>query len=368
MEVSDDQGLRRALSEAQAGWRIVLGPGKYSPGAYARGLRGTAESPIIIEGAEARNKPVFEGGGGGLQLSDCAHLILRNIAVRGQRVNGINIDDGGSIETPTHHITLEGIDVSDIGPRGNFDGIKLSGVDDLVVRNCTIEGWGGQAIDMVGCHRGLIEGCTFRGKAGFSQDTGPQAKGGSADIVIRNCTFLNAAGRGVNIGGSTGMNFFRPAGAKYEAKNITVEGCRFIGGMAALAFVGVDGAVVRYNTIYNPDKWVLRILQETRQPGFVACRNGRFERNLIVFRRQQVQTIVNIGPATEPGSFGFRENYWFCEDRPGSSRPELPTPELGGVYGKDPKLTFLKSGAPAAPGAEAARGYGADALPGQGSS
>ena len=29
-----------------------------------------------------------------------------------------------------------------------------------------------------------------------------------------------------------------------------------------MAFVGVDGSVVRYNTIYRPEKWVVRILQE----------------------------------------------------------------------------------------------------------
>ena len=87
-----------------------------------------------------------------------------------------------------------------------------------------------------------------------------------------------------NIGGSTELQFFRPplkpGEAHWEAKHIRVEGNTFIGGGAAVAFVGVDGAVVRYNTIYHPDRWVIRILQETTEPGFVACRNGRFERNL----------------------------------------------------------------------------------------
>ena len=363
VEVSDDASLRRALGSAQAGWRIVIAPGQYRPGVFASNLRGAVDAPIIIEGADAKNKPVFQGGSGGLQFSDCAHLTIRNIAVRGQSTNGINIDDGGSFDTPSHHITLEGIDVSDIGPKGNYDAIKLSGVDDLVVRGCVIEGWGGQAIDMVGCHRALIEACLFRGKPGFSQDAGPQAKGGSSDITIRNCTFLSAAGRGINAGGSTSMRVFRPLGAKYEAKNIIVEGCRFIGGQAPIAFVGVDGATFRYNTIYRPDKWVLRILQETREPVFTPCRNGRFERNLIVFQRRQVQIVANIGTGTDPGSFTFRENFWFCEDRPTASRPELPAKEEGGVYGLDPKLTLLGSGAPSAPTAEAARGFGADALP-----
>ena len=134
-------------------------------------------------------------------------------------------------------ITIEDVDVSDVGPKGNHDGIKLSGLDDLVVRGCTINGWGGEGIDMVGCHRVTIEGCTLRGKSGFTQSAGVQAKGGSAEVVIRRCTFVAAGQRGVNAGGSTDLNVFRPLGAKYEAKDVTVEGCRFVSGMTAVAFL-----------------------------------------------------------------------------------------------------------------------------------
>jgi hypothetical protein len=182
-------------------------------------------------------------------------------------------------------------------------------------------------------------------------------------VAVRRCTFLAAGGRAVNAGGSTGLRFFRPAGATHEAKDVTVEGCRFVGGAAAVAFVGVDGAVVRYNTIFHPGKWVLRILQETREPGFVPCRDGRFERNLVVFRRAAVHVPANVGPNTDAGSFSFRENLWFAEDQPGRSRPELPTTERGGVYGVDPGMTLSSDGLPSAPSAEAARGFGADALP-----
>jgi hypothetical protein len=362
VEVADDAGLRRALAEAKPGWRIVVRPGKYQAGLSARGLAGTQELPIIVEGADAKDKPVIEGGRLGLHLSDCSHLILRNITVRGQSGNGINIDDGGTFDTPAHHVTLEGVDVADIGPTGNRDAIKLSGIDDLVVRGCVLEGWAGQGIDMVGCHRGLIEGCTFRGKAGYGQQIAVQAKGGSSAITIRGCTFLNAGQRGVNLGGSTSPRVFRPQGAKYEAKDITVEGCRFVGGMAPVAFVGVDGSVVRYNTIYQPEKWVVRILQENTEAGMMPSRGGRFERNLVVFKAQVGRTAVNVGGNTEPGSFMFRENFWYCADQPGRSRVELPTREEGGVYGVDPKIKMLEGGVPGAPAAEEARAYGADAL------
>jgi Right handed beta helix region len=362
VRVTDDASLQLALRGARAGNAIRLAPGRYQPEVFAAGLQGTPERPIVIEGEDAQRPPLFEGGKTGWQLSDCAHLVLRNLAVRGQQANGINIDDGGSYDTPAHHLVLENLHISDIGPRGNFDGIKLSGVDEFAVRDCTVEGWGGQAIDMVGCHQGVIEGCTFRGKAGFSQDTGPQTKGGSSQIAIRRCVFLNAGGRAVNLGGSTGLTYFRPRGALYEAKDILVEGCTFVGGQAPLAFVGVDGALARYNTIYRPDKWVMRVLQETTEPGFVSCRNGRFERNLIVFQRAGVSIQVNVGPHTSPETFVFADNLWYCEDRPQASRPELPAAETGGVYGVDPRMVELADGGFRPQNPQAAE-FGASAWP-----
>jgi hypothetical protein len=338
VEVRDDVSLRAALKSVRPGTYVRIAPGRYRPGVWAADLRGTIQQPIIIEGSDETSPPLFEGGAEAWHLSDCTYLTLRNIAVRRQTDNGINIDDGGTFETPAHHITLEKLHVAGIGPQGNHDAIKLSGVDDFVVRNCTIEGWGGQAVDMVGCHRGLIDGCTFRGKPGFSQDTGPQTKGGSSEITIRRCLFDHAGGRAVNLGGSTGLQFFRPRGARYEAKDITVEGCTFIGSQAPIAYVGVDRAVVRYNTLYHPGKWVLRILQETTEKGFAPCANGCFENNLVVFRQAEVQVFVNVGPNTRPETFKFADNLWFCEDRPEASKPALPAPESGGVYGVDPRL------------------------------
>ena len=117
---------------------------------------------------------------------------------------------------------------------------------------------------MVGCHRGEIVACTFR-HGDTVGDHGVQAKGGSSDVVIRRCRFEHAGQRAVNLGGSTGLAFFRPKPEGYEAKNITVEDCTFDGSMAPIAFVGVDGAIVRHNTIYRPRRWGFRILQETQK-------------------------------------------------------------------------------------------------------
>src|SRR5205823_1912909 len=98
----------------------------------------------------------------------------------------------------------------------------------------------------------------------------------------------------VHLGGRTDENAFRPPlasfppDARYELKNARVEGCTFVGGQAAVGFVGVDGAVVRYNTIYRPENYAIRILQERAGDGFVSCRGeGRPRRESRQPRRGQ---------------------------------------------------------------------------------
>jgi hypothetical protein len=197
---------------------------------------------------------------------------------------------------------------------------------------------------MVGCHDGVVSGCTFRYR-GDVEANGVQTKGGSRDIVIQRCRFENAGSRSINIGGSTGLEYFRPKVDGYEAKDITVEDCTFIGSSAPICFVGVDGAIVRFNTIYRPERYVLRILQQSQGSQFVPCRNGVFSNNLIAFRSDESRGTTNIGDGTAPDTFKFTDNHWYCIDRPDrSSRLSLPVKETGGSYGTDPQFVNAESG------------------------
>ncbi len=142
-----------------------------------------------------------------------------------------------------------------------------------------------------------------------------------------------------------------------------MEGNTFIGGGAPVAFVGVDGASVRFNTIFHPKRWALRILQENREPSFVPSRNGEFSNNLVAFdSRDWAEGGVNIGPATASETFTFARNWWFCLDDPARSRPKLPVEETGGVYGKDPLFRDAEHGDVRLQPGTPANGVGADAL------
>lgn len=336
--VSDPASFRQAIANAKPGHRILLAPGDYHGGFHFANLHGTKEKPIVIGASNPSRPPKIVGGGTAIQLSKVSHVEIRDLILSGQSNNGLNVDDGGNFDSPSHHVKLINLWVSDL-PKGNHDGIKLSGLNNFEVKKCVIERWGGSGIDMVGCHQGVIEDSTFRNGG----DSGIQAKGGSSEVRIVANRFENAGQRSVNIGGSTGPGYFRPPLTKmpldkrYEAKAITVEGCTFIGSVSPIAFVGVDGATVRFSTIYNPERWAMRILQETRLPGFVACRDGLFEKNLVVFRSDQwASGGVNIGDGTEPNSFQFRGNFWFCSDQPNRSKPQTPTEDKDSILGTDP--------------------------------
>src|SRR5262249_48860464 len=98
--------------------------------------------------------------------------------------------------------------------------------------------------------------------------------------------------------------------------------------------------------------------------GFVPCRKGVFENNVVVFRSAEwVGGGVNVGPNTEPKSFTFAGNLWYCEDRPDRSEPRLPTPEKGGVVGRDPRFNDPAKGDFKVDAEGPARGRGAHALP-----
>jgi hypothetical protein len=343
--VTNRSQLTTVLSRAQPGDTILIAPGAYRGGLSFDNLQGTADRPIVIAAADPDNPPIFEGGGSGMHLSNPAHLELRNLVFSGAEGNGLNIDDGGAADSPAHHVSLIGLVIRDVGPRGNRDGIKLSGVDDFQVLECTIERWGdgGSGIDMVGCHDGEVIACRFLHEQA-DQANGVQTKGGSRDILIKLCRFDHAGGRALNIGGSTGLAYFRPRPQGYEAKDITVEDCAIIG--SSVAFVGVDGAVVRHNTIYRPERWAIRILQEMTGPAFVPCRNGRFENNIIAFHNDDLRTLINIGGGTAPESFSFTGNAWYCIDRPAATRGlvQLPVVETDGVYGVNPEFADAEAG------------------------
>ncbi len=214
--IRDAASLGSALRAVKPGTILRISPGEYPGDHFVAGVE-----RLTIEALDAKQPPVFKGGKAGFHFSRCSGLTLKHLRISGQSENGLNIDDGGDFAHPVSNVVLDHIEVYDVGPKGNRDAVKCSGLDKLTIRDCTISGWGGQGIDFVGCHQSLVTGCRLVGKDGFSASAGIQLKGGSSDITVEKCHFTNAGERPINLGGSTGMAYFRPQGAKHEAARLS---------------------------------------------------------------------------------------------------------------------------------------------------
>lgn len=347
------QSIATGLQQATAGTKVILHSGKHSPDTYVGSLKGTMNAPIKVVG---RSGATIEGGSTGLQISEAEYVVLEDLTIDGPSQNGLNMDDGGSYNTPAEFIVLRNVTVRNVGTGGNEDCIKLSGVDKFWVTGSDVSKCSGQGIDMVGCHAGQITSNHLHDKPG----TGIQAKGGSANILINGNKFTGVTGRAINAGGSTGLQYFRPKNAPHEAKNIEAFGNIFVDvgaeSGAPIAYVGCDACSFYNNTIIRPKTWIARILQETTGSRFIQSRNGLFANNIVYFRTSDIRTWVNVGPNTKPNSFRFTNNLWYATDDSSFSGPNFRNVPQGQnqIIQKDPSFAdpgngdyHLSSGSPA---------------------
>ena len=142
--------LRQAAQNAQPGDTLLFYPGIYSGGQAIANLQGSESNEITIM-VQEKNSVIIRGGSTAWQLTDAAYVRISGFVFENQTANGVNFDDGGEYSTPAHHITFENCTFKDINATGNNDLLKLSGVDDFVVRNCTFQNGSpnGSGIDMV---------------------------------------------------------------------------------------------------------------------------------------------------------------------------------------------------------------------------
>ena len=112
--VSTADELRLALAQAQPGTRILVAPGDYRGYIGVAGLHGAPGKPIVVAAADPERPPVLHGGSECLHLSDIGHVVLRNLVLVRGGVNCLNVDDGGSPDTPSHHVVLDGLTVRDV--------------------------------------------------------------------------------------------------------------------------------------------------------------------------------------------------------------------------------------------------------------
>ena len=339
--VSTATDFQTALNTAAPGDEIVLAPGTYAGRFAASGLK-----DVLIRSADPGDKAVIAAANEGLKIDLSNGVTVEDLVVKGAKYNGINIS--GPDGNLTTGITLRRVEVYDTGGTGNEDGIKLSAVADFLIDNVTVSNWGtgGTGIDMVGCHRGLIENSYLTNPDDPMAGFGIRPKGGSTQIRIRANRFDSASERPIQFGGITSLNVFRPSSAAlgpYEADAIVAEGNTIVGGRAPISFANTVTDTNRFsdNLSYGSTKWAGRILMENKEPGFGRTENGVIKDNVFVWS-QNVTNLAsipfNVGSDAAYDTFTLSGNEWYNQSNPGNSTPNLaPVVEQDGIYGVDPQ-------------------------------
>jgi len=340
------QTVAAAASDATPGTRIVLQSGTYPADGSMSNLHGTANEPIAIV---ANGNVVFDttGATSAMHFSDPRYVVLEGFTVQNSAAHGINIDDGGSYETPAEHVIIRNLTFRNIGTGGNHDCLKMSGVDRFLVLDSEFDDCDhGEAIDMVGCHEGVVKGNFFHNIPINAINT----KGGSSDILIQGNRFSDIASRAINAGGHTGFPYYRPSDVPYEGARIRMLANIFerVGqnGGASVSFTGCDHCVFANNTIIEPQSYIVRILQERQGERFVPSRNGYFINNIIVFNTSDIGSYVNIGAGTAPETFTFGNNLWYALDNPNFSGPNIPNSipaETNSIIQQDPQFDLANA-------------------------
>lgn len=324
----DFLSLEAAASSVSAGDTLELQSQVFADGTqFLYDLKGTSNKPIVII-AKEKHQSIFRGGTEAIHLVRCHHVEINGILAEGQSGNGINIDDGGDYDSPSEHIIVRNCILQEMDAEGNSDLLKVSGVDNFLIEGCSFlnGGDGGSGVDFVGCHNGIVQDCYFDN----SGTSGIQNKGGTQHITIQRNVFTNMSQRALNLGGSTGLEFFRPPLEDpivdaFEAADIKVVSNVFIGNHAPIAYVGAIRVDVINNTFYKPENWVFRILQETTVDGFLPCSDNSFQNNIVYMESDL--TEVNIGPNTRPETFIMNNNLWYNEAS-GAWLPNLPVQDV----------------------------------------
>jgi hypothetical protein len=124
--------LQAAAADAQPGDTLQFATGVHQGGGHIVDLHGTESQPIVIRGDNGKTA-IIQGGSNGFQMSDARYVRLEGLVFEQQTGNGLNIDDGGTPETPSHNILIDNCEWRSMNATGNNDELKMSGIDDFRV-------------------------------------------------------------------------------------------------------------------------------------------------------------------------------------------------------------------------------------------
>ena len=323
--------LRNALGSASAGDRIYVAPGYYNQLLWVQNVHGQPGNMIEVVALDPANRPVFEEHASSVfTFYQCSYVMVDGVIVQGA---GTAAEAGNNIMfTYSDHMILKNSISRNIVNTGNSDGTKFNHSNNVLMYNCTVSEWGegGAGMDGMISHSNLYMRNTFTFPSLATGDAahGIMPKGAAYHHGIYKNRFIDGSSRGVCFGGSGGAT-------GPEIYDSVAMGNVIEAGEAALAYVSCTDCEFSYNTVVNPEKWVMRVQKE----GVYETDYNTFRRNLVHYGPfLQWGSVQGTGGTVHPETFTYEANYWYKWDNPAASIPSLPGGEIDPAGGVDPQL------------------------------
>lgn len=315
---------------AQPGDEIILMPGNHRPVTLSN-LTGAPGNPIIIRGLDPNRPPTIVAKRRGIVLHKPKYVIIQDIIITGATLTGILVDN--QIPDPAEffnppaqtqqepwdaNVIFRNVTVLKTGPEGRRHAIELRGLRDVRIIDCKFEGWGGSALEIVGCHNVLVEKCKFMELEDFSQYHAIQIRAGSTRVNITNCQFDVDCEGVVSIGAVSRRNDFCPsiptnakALSQYEARHVQLQHCTFNKGMFPIAMLHADDCLIRNNTFIRPRSAVLGVTHITDVSVVAVANRGIFGGNLIVWEPGDITRYIYFSQRIDKTTFAIEQNLWW---------------------------------------------------------
>ncbi len=332
--INPGQDWQRLAADLKPGDQIILMPGHHRPATLDR-LTGSRRSPIIIRGLDPKRPSIIDASRYGLVLHQPQHVMIENLTITGATISGLVIDDldTTTVRHPNEpepatagepwsaNLLLRDLSVTNTGPEGKRHAVLLSGLRDVRIYNVHIEGWGGSAFEVIGCHGVSLESCRFIAKDDHTQLNGIRVRAGSQRVNIIKSHFEGIAEAVVVLGGMSKLPEFRPSlapdaasGTRYEARFVQIQRCTFVGGAYPIVLAHCDDSLMRNNTFIRPRHAILYTTTAHTDRRIGSTRRAIFGGNLVVWEPGDLRQLVVVAAADDAESFVFQESLWWSTE------------------------------------------------------
>ena len=274
-------------------------------------LHGERGKPIVIRGEvgdEPARYPYVKATDFGIRLIRPRFVILRDLMVGNGTgplvlVEGENGPDGKPREA---NVQVHALRLLQEQRAERQDGLVLRGIDRVDVREVTVRGWNRTAFRIERSSRCSINLCTLDPVKDLAQETGVEVTQGCSQVATAMLTMGPKVKTAFRLGSCEGV----PADAA-PASGLLVMRCSVPDADRFARIGGVDGLLMRWNTVTDPKRCVWEADETCGLPRQVV-----FTDNLISWTPGAIERLCETPATLSRESVQLGPNLWWSAEIP----------------------------------------------------